>query len=345
MLARLACLALLIGCGGKYGGTAPTSPSTKGKRGIEAAALPYSIVDARTGRQVDTAAFWSQVGASRVVCVGEDHPNPHHHWFQLEVMRHLTARQPLALGMEMFQRPFQGVLDDYAAKRIDEGALLSRSGYEERWGYDFGFYGPTIKTAVGAGAALLALNAPKELTKKIVRHGLESLTVEEKKQVPELVLDDKTHRAWFDDTMESIGGAHGHSTRKPEESADKPDEKPEKSDKSDKPDEATDKPQMPSADRIYTAQVLWDETMADGAARWAKSSPSGLLVLLAGNGHCHDSAIVNRIKRRGVDKVISLRPVLDIEGRVAEALAKPVNDFIVVLQLPPEAKAAMSKRD
>ena len=331
MVARFLCIALLIACGGKYGGTPPTKTAGMGKRGIEAAALPYSIVDARTGRQVDTAAFWAQVAASRVVCVGEDHPNPHHHWFQLEVVRHVTAKKPLALGMEMFQRPFQGVLDDYAAKRIDESALLSRSGYQERWGYDYGFYGPTINTAVAAGATLLALNAPKELTKKIVRQGLESLTPDEKKQVPELVLDDKVHRAWFDDTMESMGGAHAHG------------KKGEESNEGDDKEVADAKAEMPSADRIYTAQVLWDETMADGAARWAKSAPQGLLVLLAGNGHCHDSAIVNRIKRRGVDKVISVRPVLDVDGRVAEALVKPINDFVIVLQLPPDAKAAMEK--
>lgn len=346
MVARLLCIALLIACGGKYGGK-PTTPAAKGKRGIEAAALPYSVLDARTGRQVDTAAFWAQVNASRVVCVGEDHPNPHHHWFQLEVVRHVAGRKPLALGMEMFQRPFQGVLDDYAAKRIDQAALLSRSGYAERWGYDYGFYGPTIDTAIREGAALLALNAPKELTKKVVRQGLESLTSDEKKQLPELVLDDKTHRAWFDDTMNAMGGAHAHGTQKsaPSGEADAKDGKPAetKTDAKDVP--AAGKPEMPSADRIYAAQVLWDESMADGAARWAKSAPDGLLVLLAGNGHCHDSAIVNRIKRRGVDKVISLRPVLDVDGRVAEALAKPTNDYVIVLELPPEAKAAMEKED
>lgn len=316
---RLLCLALLVfGCGGKYGGTT-TTPAGK-KRGIEAAALPYSVLD-RNGRQVDTAQFWSELGKARVVCVGEDHPNPHHHWFQLEVVKQVSARRPLALGMEMFQRPFQGVLDDYAAKRIDEAALLSRSGYEERWSYDWGFYSPTVNTAVAAGAALLALNTPRELTKKVVRQGLESLSPEEKKQLPELVLDDKTHRAWFDDLMNEMGGAHGHSGPKEDNQAhDKPSEEP--------------KAEMPSADRIYTAQVMWDEFMADGAATWAKRAPQGLLVLLAGNGHCHDTAVVNRIKRRGVDKVISVHPVVDVEGRVAEALAKPRNDYIIVLQMP-----------
>jgi uncharacterized iron-regulated protein len=338
MVARLLCVALLIACGGKYGGTPPAKSATgQSKRGIEAAALPYSIVDARTGRSVDRSAFWAKVSASRVVCVGEDHPNPHHHWFQLEVMKQVAGRKPLALGLEMFQRPFQGVLDDYAAKRIDETALLSRSGYEDRWGYDYGFYRPTIDTAVGAGATLLALNTPRELTKKVRRQGLDSLSPDEKKQVPELVLDDKTHRAWWDDTMASIGGAHGHGGQ--------PADHPHASSGAKAGGKTDKKAEMPSADGFYTAQVLWDETMAEGAAAWAKRAPEGLLVLLAGNGHCHDSAIVNRIKRRGVDRVISLRPVLDTEGRVAEALAKPMNDFIVVLELPAEAKRKMAARE
>jgi hypothetical protein len=91
---------------------------------------------------------------------------------------------------------------------------------------------------------------------------------------------------------------------------------------------------MPSAERIYTVQVLWDETMADGGARWLAANPRGRLVILAGNGHCHDSAIVGRLKRRGVTDAISVRPVLDTEGNVAEVLAKPMNDFVLVLQLP-----------
>src|SRR6478735_5022888 len=102
-------LALLVACGGKYGGTPPGTTTPKqapmGKRGIEAAALPYSILDARTGHEVDKATFWAKVDASRLVCVGEDHSNPHHHWVQLEVMNEVVAhkKHTLALGMEMFQ--------------------------------------------------------------------------------------------------------------------------------------------------------------------------------------------------------------------------------------------------
>lgn len=330
MAVRWLLLAFLLACGGGYGGKARSSGDARPKRGIVAAALPYSVLDARTGRQVDLITFWNQVAAARVVCVGEEHTNPHHHWFQLEVVTQLIAkkRSPLALGMEMFQRPFQGVLEDYAARRIDEAALLSRSGYAERWGYDYGFYGPTIDRARDAGAALLALNAPRELTKAVVRRGIEGLSPDEAKQLPQLVLDDTQHRAWFDATMEEMGGGHGHSTPPTTETEKAPEPPPAEA----APSPA--QPAMPSMDRIYTAQVVWDESMADGAATWSKGQPTGEVVLLAGNGHCHDSAIVGRIKRRGVDKVISVQPVIDTEGRVAAALAKPVNDFLVVLEMP-----------
>jgi uncharacterized iron-regulated protein len=338
----------LVGCGGRYGG-APVEP--RSERGIEAAALPYQVVDARTGKSVDEPAFWTRLAAARAVCVGEEHPNPHHHWMQLHVVRELARRLPagarLALAMEMFQRPFQGVLDDYAAHRIDDAQLRSRSGYEERWGYNYSFYGPTIDAALGAGGQLVAANAAKELTKKVAHHGLESLTAEEKAQLPELRLDDAAHRAWFDALMEDMGGSAAHSQSKSKPGGEAPAEpaKPQHADDDPGKEPGSDTT-MPSADRVYTVQVIWDETMADTSARWLAAHPGGHLVLLAGNGHCHDSAIVNRIKRRGIAEALSVRAVIDDgEGSVGEALAKPINDFVVVLQMPGDVRRAERGKD
>jgi len=242
------------------------------------------------------------------------------------------------------------VLDDFAAGHIDEEALRSRAGWEDRWGYDYGLYGPTIRATVAAHGALLALNAAKELTKKIVHHGLEALTPDEKKQVPELELHDAAHRAWFDALMEDMGGSSAHSKKpegeKSEDGEAKPEDKPEA-----KPEPKADPKHtggddgdggMPSADRIYTVQVVWDETMADTAAAWLAQHPEDHVVILAGTGHCHDSAIVNRMKRRGLKQVVSIRSVIDDgQGGVAEALAKPMNDYVVVLQLPADVKAKL----
>jgi hypothetical protein len=75
--------------------------------------------------------------------------------------------------------------------------------------------------------------------------------------------------------------------------------------------------------------------MADTSAKWLAANPGGHLILLAGNGHCHDSVIVNRMKRRGIADTLSVRGVIDDgEGSVVAALARPINDFVVVLQMP-----------
>jgi uncharacterized iron-regulated protein len=342
MLTRAAVVTLALsvaGCGGKYGGggaaggetTTPMKPggTVKTKAGITAAALPYHVLDGRSGRQIEEAAFWARLQRARAICVGEDHPNPHHHWMQLRIVQELGKRKTakLALGLEMIQRPFQGPLDDYGAKRIDAAALRSRVGWEERWGYDWDFYAPTIDTAIDHGADLLALNAARELAKKISKQGLESLTPDEKALVPELKLDDAKHRAWFDALMADMGGADAHAERRPPDDVVPSPHKPPAHAKA---------PTTPKAERIYTVQVLWDETMADLSAKWLAANPTGQIVILAGNGHCHDSAIVARLQRRGVADVISVRPVIDVEGDVAAVLAKPMNDYVLVLQLPKE---------
>jgi uncharacterized iron-regulated protein len=317
-------VAALSACGGAYQNT----QGVAGVRGVEAAALPYTVLDGRTGRQVDAAELWAKVSAAKVVCVGEEHPNPHHHWAQLEVVSKLTPNgtyPQLALAMEMFQRPFQGVLDDFAASRIDEAALLSRAGWSERWGYDFGMYRPVLARMIKVGGRLVALNPAKELVKRISHHGLESLSAQERASLPELNLDDPVHRAWFDGVMSEMGGGHAHSTvhrdSEPGASGATPAE--------------NSAPEMPSADRIYAVQVLWDESMADGAVDWVRAKPSHHVVVIAGNGHCHDSAVVGRIKRRGVAEVVSIRPIVDTgDDDVAAALAKPMNDYLFVMTMP-----------
>jgi uncharacterized iron-regulated protein len=329
---RAVAVALLVvaGCGGKYpktsGGGAGTGDDGL-PRGVEAAALPYSVVDGKTGKAVADADFWAALGAAKVVCVGEDHSNPHHHWAQLEIVDKLSAQRKagLGLGMEMVQRPFQAVLDDYRAARIDEAALLSRTGWGDRWSFDFALYRPVIRMAVDRGAALVALNAARELTKKVVRQGLDALSAEERAGIAkDLVLDDAQHRAWFDEVMSGFGGAgaHGQHGETPPEEVPPDDEV-----------HAHVQP-APSADAVYTVQVIWDETMAEGAAGWVAGGDRAMVVL-AGNGHCHDSEIVGRVARRGVTPAVSVRPMIDDgQGNVAVAIQEARNDYLFVMTMP-----------
>jgi uncharacterized iron-regulated protein len=328
MKARLILLASLAGCGGKY--TGPTTPATP--PGVESAQLPYRIVDARTGRDVPESDAWSKLGSQRAVCLGEEHPNPHHHWAQMKIVEELARRAKvagtaLALGMEMVQRPYQGVLDDYAAGKIDDAALVSRTGWQDRWGYEFAMYKPIIARALAAQAKLIALNPSRELVKRMSRDGIDKLTPEERAQVPELKLDDPQHRAWWDALMSGMGGAEAHDAHAHDATG------------KDDADAAPPTPEQVAeakakGERIYAVQVMWDESMADGAATWIGAQTGRAIVILAGNGHCHDSGVVNRIKRRGVTDAVSVLPIIDDGGNVASELVKPTNDYLFVMTMP-----------
>ena len=179
---------------------------------------------------------------------------------------------PLALGMEMFQKPFQAPLTAYVQGELDEAGLIAATEYAVRWGWDFAFYRRVLETARSAALPALALNAPRELTRKIGRTGLESLDEAERAQLPELDLTDAEHREF----VFGLLGAVGHDVQA-------------------------------ALENVYVAQTVWDETMAETSASWlAGAGPGARLLILAGAAHCHESAIPRRLTRRSGLEVTSL---------------------------------------
>ena len=346
LLGLLLGLGNMLGCGPVAKGQTrgPMSPtqmaaSSKGEAllDVKTVGLPFTILR-RGGGEIDEPTFFAELYGQRAVCLGESHDNPHHHWAQYYVFDKLSQHNgetqvTTALGMEMFQRPFQAVLDDYVAGKIDDKALLTRSGYAERWGYNWGFYASTVGLVRDRKLTLLALNTAKELTKKVSRKGIPQLGKADLSMLPEMNTEDPVHRAWWDTRMQgtshvptSTTSSSGHDPHDPH-SANPVHENP-------KSDSA--RPNTRS-EWIYTAQVLWDETMADGASAWLKEKPlkeeqGRQIVIIAGAGHCHDSGIVNRVKRRGIKEVVSVRPVIETgDGELATAIAESENDYLFVM--------------
>ncbi|MGF1538593.1 MAG: ChaN family lipoprotein, partial [Elainellaceae cyanobacterium] len=67
-----------------------------------------------------------------VVYLGERHDSVQDHAAQLEIVLALYAENPdMAIALEMFQRPFQPVLDRYIAGEISEAELVAQSEYEQ----------------------------------------------------------------------------------------------------------------------------------------------------------------------------------------------------------------------
>lgn len=120
---------------------------------------------------------------SDAILIGETHDNKKHHELQLDIIRSFQAKKiPLAIGLEMFQSSFQKELDDWIEGRIDEKSF--KEVYAKNWSYDWSLYRDIFIFARDNHIPMVALNIPKEIVFKVARKGFDSLTAEERKNLP-----------------------------------------------------------------------------------------------------------------------------------------------------------------
>ncbi len=243
------------------------------------------------------------LAGKRVVLVGETHDRYDHHLMELEIIRRLHAVHPrLAIGMEAFQQPFQGILDDYVAGRVDEKQLLRGTEYYRRWRYDFRLYAPILEYARENHLPVVALNLPVELTSKVGREGVTGLTAAERERLPdEIDRSDAAYAERLRKVFEYHPGVDGHGF-----------------------------------ENFIEVQLLWDEGMAERAADYLRTHPDYMMVVLAGVEHlAYGSGIPRRLTRRlDADSAIVLN---DWDGELEPGLA----DFLLLPQeqsLPPAGK-------
>ncbi|MCC6998307.1 MAG: ChaN family lipoprotein [Deltaproteobacteria bacterium] len=278
------------GCGASGAGT------RAGAAGPRPAAAPSPLLVFDGSGHSSMGRLALAAAAARAVYVGEEHSNPHHHAIQLRVLEEVYGRDhSLAIGLEMVQRPFQPALDRWGRGELGEDALQDALEWKTRWGFDWALYAPIFRFAQTHKIPLVALNARRELTKRIAKVGVDALNPAEKAEMPELVLDDADHRAMV---VEMMGGHHGTS------------------------DPA-------SFDRMYAAQVTWDETMADSVARWlARADAPRRIVVLAGEGHVqHGLGIPKRAARRGIAPFVTVLPAAREE--VTDLVQAGAADYVV----------------
>ncbi len=243
------------------------------------------------------------IAHSQIVYLAETHDDVADHTAQLEIIQALATQGDVAIGLEMFQRPFQSVLDDYLAGSLTEAELIAESEYETRWGFDWAFYAPIVQYAKAHQIPLIALNTPTEVTRKVASEGLESLTHEDFAYIPALEQIDLGDAA-YQRSLRAVFSAHGgegHST---------------------------------AFDNFFAAQVLWDETMAEQVAAQRVAQPNQQMIVLAGEGHVVNGyGIPSRVARRLPDVVqASVRLVAP-----DEEIAPEETDFVWVTDWVTEA--------
>lgn len=217
------------------------------------------------------AALLAELAQADIVYLAEDHDRAAAHQAQLEIIQALHAQDgKIAIALEMFQRPFQPVLDRYLAGKITETELRQQSEYDDRWGFDWEFYAPILRFARTHQLPVIALNVPTEVTRKVARTGLESLAPSDWRYIPpqaEIRTDNPAYRQFlWDIYQQHAHGDRGNSDR---------------------------------FERFLTAQVLWDETMAEAIAQFWQANRDTQIVVLAGKGHIiYGYGIPSRVERR-----------------------------------------------
>lgn len=188
----------------------------------------------------------------RIIYIGEFHDSYSHHGFQLEIIKKLyEENEKTAVGMEMFQSKFQHVIDKYFEGKISKSEFLDETEYQRRWGFDFSLYEPVIEFIRQNKIKLIALNMDTEIIKKVSGESTASLTVYEKKKIPERIDfgNEEYRRMLF--------GIYSEN------------------------------PKLFQKDfsRFHRAQVVRDEAMAENIDGFLKQHPDYRIVILAGNGH------------------------------------------------------------
>ncbi|MBI5098076.1 MAG: ChaN family lipoprotein [Nitrospirae bacterium] len=227
----------------------------------------------------------------KIIYVGEAHDVFAHHAVQLDIIRGIYKKiRKVAIGMEMFQRPFQETLDSFISGKMDETDFLKMSEYFKRWGFDYHLYKPILDYARSEKIPVVALNLKREIIEKVSREGLDSLSIEEKNEIPpDMDLSDNNYR----ERLKKIFDQHKNSEGK-------------------------------NFDFFYQAQLLWDETMSQSIDEFLNKNPDYQIVVLAGQGHLeYGSGIPKRTFRRDGSNYAIVLIDAEVEKGIADYIIFP----------------------
>ncbi|MFH7319127.1 ChaN family lipoprotein [Desulfurivibrio sp. D14AmB] len=219
----------------------------------------------------DFPSIMAELADTRVIYVGEVHNRYEDHLLQLRVLRAMHRQNPkVAVGMEMFPRSTQPILDAYLAGELEEPRFLKESNWFKNWQFDYRLYREIIDFARHHQLPLIALNLEKGITNKVFREGgISALSPEERAELPP---ERDLGLPGYRERIKAAFGVHNH-------------------------DEEEDRQQRFGG--FLQAQNLWDEQMAAAMAQFLAAQPDYRMLVVVGQGHTDKrNAIPPRLARR-----------------------------------------------
>ena len=97
-----------------------------------------TIVSGNSGKTVSFEEMIVDLNTHQMIFVGEKHTNESQHANQLGIIKAVFKNNPsMVVGMEMFDRSYQPVLDLWSAGALDEETFLRKVHWYANWRFDF----------------------------------------------------------------------------------------------------------------------------------------------------------------------------------------------------------------
>ncbi len=227
------------------------------------------FIDPKTGDVLTAKQLADRLADYDVIFFGEFHDSPISHRAELELFEALYSKyHKVALGMEMFERDVQPLLDAYLDGSKTEAEFLQDS---RPWPNYMTDYKPLVDFARKHHLPVIATNVPRYIANGVAKNDtsfLSSLSDDEKPWVAQQVFyDSPEYHERFIKTMKEL--QHIPELRRQQ-----------------------------IAEQFYRAQCLKDATMAESILRFLRSHPDYKLFHVNGGFHSdYHLGIVYQLKK------------------------------------------------
>jgi uncharacterized iron-regulated protein len=225
-----------------------------------------TIISASTQQPVSFDELMNDLSGVQVIYIGEKHTDPTHHEIQVKIIKEIhKARPHVAIGLEMVDHTYQPILDRWSEGELDQQNFLEKIHWYANWRFDFELYQNIFFFIKENKIEVLGLNIPRQIPPKIRVGGIDNLSDDEKKHLPQNIdTSNQLHRAYIEPQF--------------------------------KQHQAWSQKKFQSFDYFYLAQCVWEEAMAETIADHLGSN---VMIVLAGNGHIiHKFGIPDRAYTR-----------------------------------------------
>ncbi|WP_317170544.1 ChaN family lipoprotein [Hymenobacter terrestris] len=129
---------------------------------------------AAAGKPVGYEAMLKKLAAADVVFFGEQHNDPIAHWLQLQLTKDLlrVKQGQLVLGLEMFERDVQPLVDQYITGELDDETFEAGSRPWPNYGTD---YKPLLLLARQQKFRVVGTNVPRRYASLVAKGSLAAL--------------------------------------------------------------------------------------------------------------------------------------------------------------------------